>query len=64
MTIAGSTHEAEHQSWCSGTTQMDGVGRKVGGVQDGGTPVHPWLIHVDVWQKAPQHCKVISFQLK
>ena len=26
--------------------------------------VHPWLIHVDVWQKPPQYCKVISLQLK
>ena len=25
----------------------EGGGR---GIQDGGTPVHPWLIHVDVWQ--------------
>ena len=23
-----------------------------------------WLIHVNVWQKPPQHCKVISPQLK
>ena len=29
-----------------------------------GTHVHPWLIPVDVWQKTPQYCKVISFQLK
>ena len=28
------------------------------------THVHPWLIHVDVWQKPPQYCKVISLQLK
>ena len=34
------------------------------GVQDGGTQVHPWLIHVNVWQKAPQYCKVIGLQLK
>jgi len=34
------------------------------GVQVGGTHVHQWLIHVDVWQKPPQYCKVISFQLK
>ena len=33
------------------------------GVQDGGTHV-PWLIHVNVWQKPPQYCKVISLQLK
>ena len=26
--------------------------------------VHPWLIHVNVWQKPPQYCKVISLQLK
>ena len=28
-----------------------------------GTHVHPWLIHVNVWQK-PQYCKVTSLQLK
>ena len=28
------------------------------------THVHPWLIHVDLWQKPPQYCKVISLQLK
>ena len=39
----------------------EGGGR---GVQDGGTHVHPWLIHVNVWQKPPQYCKVISLQLK
>ena len=33
-------------------------------VQDGGTHVQSWLIHVDVWQKLPQYCKVISLQLK
>ena len=26
------------------------------------TWVHPWLIHVDVWQKASQYCKVIILQ--
>ena len=34
------------------------------GVQDGGTHVHPLLIHVNLWQKPPQYCKVISLQLK
>ena len=29
-----------------------------------GTHVHLWLIHVSVWQKPPQYCKVISLQLK
>ena len=28
------------------------------------THVHPWLIHVSVWQKPQQYCKVISLQLK
>ena len=27
------------------------------------THVNPWLIHVNVWQKPLQYCKVISFQL-
>ena len=29
-----------------------------------GTHVHPWLSHVNVWQKPAQYCKVISLQLK
>ena len=29
-----------------------------------GTHVHPWLIHVNVWLKPPQYCKVINLQLK
>ena len=28
-----------------------------------GTHVHPWLIHVNVWQKPLQYCKVTSLQL-
>ena len=28
-----------------------------------GTHVNPWLIHVNVWQKQLQYCKVISLQL-
>ena len=27
------------------------------------THVNPWLIHVNVWQKSLQYCKVISLQL-
>ena len=41
-----------------------GWGGRWTGVQDGGTHVHLWLTHVDVWQKPPQYCKVISFRLK
>ena len=28
-----------------------------------GTHVNPWLIHVNIWQKWLQYCKVISLQL-
>ena len=28
-----------------------------------GTHVNPWLIHVNVWQKPLEYCKVISLQL-
>ena len=28
-----------------------------------GTHVNPWLIHVNVWQKSLQYCKVIRLQL-
>ena len=28
-----------------------------------GIHVNPWLIHVNIWQKPLQHCKVISLQL-
>ena len=38
-----------------------------GGKRDGGLGwgihVTPWLIHVNVWQKPQQYCKVISLQL-
>ena len=38
-----------------------------GGSREGGlgcrTHENPWLIHVNVWQKPLQYCKVISLQL-
>ena len=37
--------------------------REVGRGLGWGTHVHQWLIHVNVWQKPPQYCKVISLQL-
>ena len=45
------------------TWEMGGGGWWEGG-SGWGTHVYPWLIHVNVWQKPPQYCKVISFQLK
>ena len=38
-------------------------GRWEGGLGRG-IHVYPWLIHVNVWQKPLQYCKVISLQLK
>jgi len=42
----------------------DGEGSGWGVWDSGGTHVHPWVIHVSVWQKPPQYCNVISLQLK
>ena len=39
-------------------------GRRWEGVSGWGTHVNPWLIHINVWQKPLQYCKVISLQLK
>ena len=33
-----------------GMTQKDGMGKEVGGDFRWGARVHPWQIHVDVWQ--------------
>ena len=41
-----------------------GWGGRLERISGQGTHVHPWLIHVNVWQKPPQYCKVISLQLK
>ena len=42
----------------------EGWGGEEGGSWDGGSGwgghVYPWLIHVDVWEKQPQYCKVIN----
>ena len=57
-----------HETGCSGLVHWDdpegwdGEGSRRG-FQDG-EHVHPWLIHVNVWQKPLQYYKVISLQLK
>ena len=48
-------------SWCTGMTQSDGMGTEVGRGSGWRTHVNPWLIHVNVWQKPLQYCKVIQF---
>ena len=55
-----------HETGCSGLVHWDDpeVWDGEGGWRGSGwgTRVHPWLIHVNVWQKPPQYCKVISLQ--
>ena len=59
-----------HNTGCLGLAGALGRprGMEWGGRREEGsgwrTHVHPWLIHVNVWQKPPQYCKVISLQLK
>ena len=58
MISASSMHEAGHSKlvlW----DNPEGWGG-----EECGRGLHPWLIHVDVRQKPPQYCKVISLQLK
>ena len=65
MISASLMHEAGHSKlvlW----DNPEGWGEEGSGkgIQDGGTHVHLWVIHVDVWQKPPQYCKEIILQLK
>ena len=59
ITSPGSMHE----TGCSGPEHWDDP-EGWGGGSGWGTHVHPWLIHVNVWQKPLQYCKVITLQLK
>ena len=63
ITSPGWMHETSAQGWWTGKTQRDGMGREAGGGMGWGTHLNPWLIHVNVWQKPLQYCKVISLQL-
>ena len=58
-----------HETGCSGLVHWDDPERWDGeGVRRGDSVwriyVHPWLIHVILYQKPLQYCKVISLQLK
>ena len=57
MTSANSMHEAGHPKMAH-WDNTEGWGWEGGGrgVQDGETHVHPWLIHVSVWQNPLQYC--------
>ena len=63
ITSPGWMHETSAQAWCTGKTQKDEWGGMWEGGSGWGTYVNPWLIHVNVWQKPLQYCKVISLQL-
>ena len=49
-----------HETGCSGSVHWDDPQGWDGGGWEGGsgwgTHVHPWLIHVNVWQKPLQYC--------
>ena len=58
-----------HEKGCSGLVHWDDPERwhgEGGGrvFRDGGTHIHPWLIHVNVWQNPLKYCKVLTLQLK
>ena len=63
ITSPGWMHETSAQGWCTGMTQRDGVEGRWEAGSGWRTHVNPWLIHVNVWQKTLQYCKVISLQL-
>ena len=45
------TQDTPSWGWCTVMTQRDVMGREVGGGGSClGTHVHPWWIHVNVWQ--------------
>ena len=46
----GSCMIQDARGWCTGKTQREGIGREVAGGSGWGTHVHPWWIHVNVWQ--------------
>ena len=56
ITSPGSMHE----TGCSELVHWDDPGDRMGREWEGGsgwgTHVHPWLIHVNVWQKPLQYC--------
>ena len=69
--IYGETdHQPRLDAWdkCSGLVHWEDPeesGGEGGGKGESGRGIHvnPWLIHVNVWQKPLQYCKVISLQL-
>ena len=52
-----------HRAGALGRPRGLGWGGRQEGGSGWGTHVNSWLIHVNVWQKPIQYCKVISLQL-
>ena len=46
-----------YETGCSGLVHWDPEGWDWEGGSGWGKHVHPWLIHVNVWQKPLQYCK-------
>ena len=69
ITSPGWMHETSAPAWCTGKTQRNRGAREVGGgsgMRNTCKSSHVWintLIHVNIWQKPLQYCKVISLQL-
>ena len=70
--ILSGWNRSPSQVGCSGQVLGAGAlerprGMEWGGRREGGSGwgiyVNPWLIHVNVWQKPLQYCKVSSLQL-
>ena len=61
MTTAGSMHESGHPKLLL-RNNLKGWGGEGGrrGIRDGGTHVHTWLFHVNVWQKLPNIVKSLA----
>ena len=63
ITSPGWMHETSARAGALGRPRGIGWGGRWAGGSGWGIHVNPWLIHVSVWQKPLQYCKVISLQL-
>ena len=54
-------HETGHSGLVHWDDLRDGMGKEVGGEFRMGTQVHPWLIHVNVWQNHYNIVKQLAF---
>ena len=63
ITSPGWIHDTSAQAGALGRPRGMAWGGRCEEGSGWGTHVDPWLIHVNVWQKPLQYCKVISLQL-